>query len=47
MRRSFQADNGLSQFEARIDIEGEPVARANLNVFGPEDPEAFLAGQAL
>ncbi|MBB5205770.1 putative hotdog family 3-hydroxylacyl-ACP dehydratase [Inhella inkyongensis] len=47
VRRSFQAENGLSQFEARIAIEGEAVASANLNVFGPDDPEAFLAGHAL
>lgn len=43
----FQADNGLGQFEALIEIDGAEVARASLNVFGPEEPEAFLNGQGL
>lgn len=47
VRRTFQADNGLGQFEARILIGGDEVASANLNVFGPDDPETFLAGQSL
>lgn len=47
VQRQFQADNGLGQFEARIEIDGAAVATANLNVFGPEDPEAFLKGQNL
>lgn len=45
VRRTFQADNGLGQFDARIDIDGQAIASASLNVFGPEDPEAFLASQ--
>jgi predicted hotdog family 3-hydroxylacyl-ACP dehydratase len=35
VHRLFQADNGLAQFEARIEIAGEIVASAALNVFEP------------
>lgn len=42
VQRSFQADNGLGQFECAIRIDGHEVARASLNVFGPDDPAAFL-----
>jgi predicted hotdog family 3-hydroxylacyl-ACP dehydratase len=45
VQRLFQADNGLGQFECVITIAGTEVARASLNVFGPDDPEAFLNGQ--
>lgn len=45
VQRLFQADNGLGQFECVISIDGAEVARASLNVFGPDDPEAFLNGQ--
>jgi len=45
VQRLFQADNGLGQFECVIRIDGIEVARASLNVFGPDDPEAFLNGQ--
>jgi predicted hotdog family 3-hydroxylacyl-ACP dehydratase len=45
VQRLFQADNGLGQFECVIRIDGAEVARASLNVFGPDDPEAFLNGQ--
>lgn len=45
VQRLFQADNGLGQFECVIAIDGAEVARASLNVFGPDDPEAFLNGQ--
>ena len=44
-RREFQADNGLGQFECRIEIQGEEVATAHLTVFGPEDPAEFLKGE--
>ena len=47
VQRLFQADNGLGQFEARIFVGDQEVAQANLNVFGPEEPEAFLLGQGL
>ena len=45
VQRLFQADNGLGQFECVIHIADTEVARASLNVFGPDDPEAFLNGQ--
>ena len=45
VQREFQADNGLGQFECRIEIEGEQVAHAKLTVFGPPDPAAFLKGE--
>jgi predicted hotdog family 3-hydroxylacyl-ACP dehydratase len=45
VRREFQAENGLGQFECRIDIDGECVATAHLTVFGPDDPAAFLQGE--
>ena len=45
VQRLFQADNGLGQFECVISIDGIEAARASLNVFGPDDPEAFLNGQ--
>lgn len=38
VQRLFQADNGLAQFEARIEIGGQIVASAALNVFEPPDP---------
>lgn len=37
VHRLFQADNGLAQFEARIEIGGEIVASAALNVFEPPE----------
>jgi predicted hotdog family 3-hydroxylacyl-ACP dehydratase len=45
VRREFQADNGLGQFACRIEIAGEAVATAQLTVFGPDDPQAFLRGE--
>lgn len=45
VQRSFQADNGLGQFEAEIAMGDAVVASASLNVFGPDDPEAFLKGE--
>jgi predicted hotdog family 3-hydroxylacyl-ACP dehydratase len=45
VQRLFQAENGLGQFECVIRVDGAEVARASLNVFGPDDPEAFLNGQ--
>lgn len=44
VRREFQADNGLGQFDCRIEIGAETVASAQLTVFGPSDPVAFLKG---
>ena len=45
VRREFQADNGLGQFDCRIEIAGEAVATAQLTVFGPDDPQSFLRGE--
>ena len=45
VQREFQADNGLGQFDCRIEIAGETVASAHLTVFGPSDPAAFLRGE--
>ncbi len=47
--REFQADNGLGQFACELRLAGEPpeappLAQAQLTVFGPPDPAAFLAG---
>lgn len=54
VERVFQADNGLGQFAGRVLLapgtaEGSgaaatELASAQLTVFGPEDPSAFLAG---
>ncbi|WP_077038086.1 3-hydroxylacyl-ACP dehydratase [Pelomonas sp. KK5] len=46
VRREFQADNGLGQFDCRIEIGEDCVATAQLTVFGPEDPVAFLTGES-
>ncbi|MDY0745040.1 3-hydroxylacyl-ACP dehydratase [Paucibacter sp. R3-3] len=46
VRREFQADNGLGQFDCAIEIAGETVATAQLTVFGPEDPAAFLNNES-
>jgi predicted hotdog family 3-hydroxylacyl-ACP dehydratase len=44
VQREFQADNGLGQFDCRIEIDAQTVASAQLTVFGPSDPVAFLKG---
>lgn len=45
IERGYQADNGLGQFECRIAADGAELASAQLTVFGPEDPSAFLNGE--
>jgi predicted hotdog family 3-hydroxylacyl-ACP dehydratase len=45
IERGYQADNGLGQFECRIHADGVELASAQLTVFGPEDPSAFLNGE--
>ncbi len=42
VRREFHGNNGLSQFDCRIEIGADTVASAQLTVFGPEDPVQFL-----
>ncbi|WP_148715468.1 ApeP family dehydratase [Chitinolyticbacter meiyuanensis] len=43
--RQFQADNGLGQFDCRIEIAGDTVASAALTVFEPDDAAGFLQGK--
>jgi predicted hotdog family 3-hydroxylacyl-ACP dehydratase len=43
---SFQADNGLGQFDCRITCAGAELARAKLTVFEPADATAFLQGES-
>lgn len=43
VQRQYQAENGLGQFDAHIEIDAQLMASASLNVFGPDDPAAFLA----
>ncbi|MBW8780146.1 MAG: hotdog family protein [Burkholderiales bacterium] len=45
IERGYQADNGLGQFECRIHADGVELASAQLTVFGPQDPSAFLNGE--
>jgi predicted hotdog family 3-hydroxylacyl-ACP dehydratase len=47
IERGYQADNGLGQFDCRIQADGVELASAQLTVFGPEDPGAFLNGENL
>lgn len=47
IERGYQADNGLGQFECRIHADGVELASAQLTVFGPQDPIAFLNGENL
>jgi len=45
IERGYQADNGLGQFACRIVSDGVELASAQLTVFGPQDPSAFLNGE--
>jgi hypothetical protein len=37
---------GLSSYDCKIfDAQGEVIASASINVFRPDDPEAFLQAQ--
>lgn len=38
-------DNGLGMFACTLALDGREVARANISVFQPADPRAFLEGQ--
>jgi predicted hotdog family 3-hydroxylacyl-ACP dehydratase len=42
VKREFQADNGLGQFDCMIQDELAVVARASITVFEPPDAEAFF-----
>lgn len=45
IRRTYQADNGIGQFECSIRCGADELASAQINVFGPEDPAEFLKGE--
>lgn len=45
-RRELFGDNGLGMFACRILEDGAELARANLSVFEPPDPAAFLEGSS-
>lgn len=45
VRRSYQADNGLGQFDCQIRRGEAELASATITVFGPEDPSEFLKGE--
>jgi predicted hotdog family 3-hydroxylacyl-ACP dehydratase len=45
VERKYQADNGLGQFECRVRAGEAELASAQITVFGPEDPSAFLKGE--
>lgn len=42
--RNYQADNGLGQFDCTIREDDAMLASAQVTVFGPADPVAFLNG---
>ncbi|MBB3194246.1 ApeP family dehydratase [Roseateles terrae] len=44
VRRTYQADNGLGQFDCQIRAGETELASATITVFGPEDPSEFLKG---
>jgi predicted hotdog family 3-hydroxylacyl-ACP dehydratase len=45
-RRELFGENGLGMFACRILEDGRELARANLSVFEPPDPAAFLESQS-
>jgi len=42
VEKLYKEDNGLSAFDCHIKYQDELVAQAKINVFQPNDPEAFL-----
>jgi predicted hotdog family 3-hydroxylacyl-ACP dehydratase len=42
--KTFQADNGLGQFDCKIVMNDQEVAQAALTVFEPLDASVFLKG---
>lgn len=44
VHRQFQADNGIGQFDCRIELEGKTIATATLTVYEPADARDFLMG---
>lgn len=45
-RPELIGDNGLGMFACTLALDGREVARANVSVFQPADPAAFLQGQS-
>lgn len=45
IQRSYQADNGIGQFDCSIRCGEAELASAQITVFGPEDPSEFLKGE--
>ena len=45
VEKLYQDDSGLSAFDCTIECAGTVVSEAKINVFQPDDPELFLAGQ--
>ncbi len=44
--QEYEADNGLSVFQCRLDCEEVAIASASITVFQPVNPEDYLKGQA-
>jgi predicted hotdog family 3-hydroxylacyl-ACP dehydratase len=44
VHRTFQSDNGVGQFDCRIEIDGAEVAAAALNVLEPPDAAEVVKG---
>ena len=42
VHRQFHADNGIGQFDCRIVLDGQTIARASLTVLEPANAEEFL-----
>jgi len=45
VRREFLADNGMGQYDCRIECDGAVLASATLTIFEPVDVAGFLKGQ--
>ncbi|GAB1256029.1 ApeP family dehydratase [Aurantivibrio plasticivorans] len=44
--QAFQADNGLGVFDCVIDGDDKSRVESSLNVFQPDDVDAFLSGES-
>jgi len=42
VEKLYKEDNGLSAFDCHIKCNDEVLAQAKINVFQPQDPDAFL-----
>ncbi len=41
----YQEENGLGSFKCLIELNGDTIATANINVFSPEDIDQFISQQ--